>query len=201
MSENAGHGWPADDPGPVFVQQVLDVEMNGAKVKKFSEKLKEELLALLPPTAFFFVALHIVGLVRSLMVQGTGLAVASSGQIAMGSLILGKAVLLADLLPAINRFPDKPLAYNVAWKTTIYFVIATFIHYLERLVDYWKQAGGFAAANEKLLAGIVWPHFWGIQVVLLVLILNYCVLRELGRVIGADRMTAMFFGMARGTQA
>jgi len=185
----------------VVVQQVLDAEMNGAKVRKFSEKLKEELLALLPPTAFFFVALHIVGLVRSLMVQGTGLAVASSAQIAMGSLILGKAVLLADLFPAINRFPDKPLAYNVAWKTTIYFLIATFIHYLERLVDYWKQAGGFAAANEKLLADIVWPHFWGIQVVLLLLILNYCVLRELGRVIGADRMTAMFFGMARGTQA
>ena len=189
------------ETGTVFVQEVFDAEMNGAKVSKISEKLKEELLALLPPTAFFFVALHVVGLVRALMVQGTGLPIASSAQIAMGSLVLGKAVLLADLLPAINRFPEKPLAYNVAWKTTIYFLIATFIHYLERLVDYWKQAGGFAAANEKLLADIVWPHFWGIQVLLLVLILNYCVLRELGRVIGADRMTAMFFGTARGTQA
>ena len=189
------------ETGTVFVQEVFDAEMNGAKVSKISEKLKEELLALLPPTAFFFVALHVVGLVRALMVQGTGLPIASSAQIAMGSLILGKAVLLADLLPAINRFPEKPLAYNVAWKTTIYFLIATFIHYLERLVDYWKQAGGFAAANEKLLADIVWPHFWGIQVVLLVLILNYCVVRELGRALGADRMTRMFFGMGRGTQA
>jgi hypothetical protein len=195
------YGWAAEEPGLAFVQDVLDAEMNGAKVSKFSEKAKDELLALLPPTAFFFVALHIVGLVRALMVQGTGLPVATSAQIAMGSLILGKAVLLADLLPAINRFPDKPLAYNVAWKTTIYFLIATFIHYLERLVDYWKQAGGFAAANEKLLTDVVWPHFWGIQVVLLVLILNYCVVRELSRVIGSDRMTEMFFGTARGTKA
>jgi len=163
-------------------------------VSKFSEKVKEEFLALLPPTIFFFIALHIVALVRALMVHGTGLPVSSSGQIAVGALILGKAVLLADLMPAINRFPDKPLVYNVAWKTAIYFLMATFIHYLERLVDFWKEAGGFAAANEKLLATLVWPHFLGIQIVLLVLILNYCVLRELGRVLGTEKILALFFG-------
>jgi hypothetical protein len=163
-------------------------------VNKLLEKTKEELLALLPPTIYFFIALHIVALVRALMAQGTGLPISSSVQIAMGALILGKAVLLADLLPAINRFPDKPLAYNVAWKTTIYFVIATFIHYLERLIDYWKHSGGFAAANERLLAEIVWPHFWAIQIILVVLIFNYCVVRELSRTIGADRMMELFFG-------
>jgi len=166
----------------------------GTAVSKLSEKVKEEFLALLPPTIFFFIALHVVAIVRALMVHGTGLPVSSSGQIAVGALILGKAVLLADLMPAINRFPDKPLAYNVAWKSAIYFLMATFIHYLERLVDFWKQAGGFAAANEKLLATIVWPHFLGIQIVLLVLILNYCVLRELGRVLGTEKLLALFFG-------
>ena len=52
----------------------------------------------------------------------------------------------------------------------IYFLVALVIHYLERLVDFWKEAGGFVAGNEKLLAEIVWPHFWAIQIVLLVLI-------------------------------
>ncbi len=170
-------------------------------MSKLSEKLKEELLALLPPTLFFFVALHIVGLVRALLTQGTGLPVISSAQIAMGSLILGKAVLLADLLPAINRFPDRPLAYNVAWKTAIYFGIATFIHYLERLVDFWKETGSLAGANAKMLAQIVWPHFVGIQIVLLVLILNYCVVRELSRVVGSERMMSMFFGTSPGAIA
>lgn len=169
-------------------------------MSKFSEKAKEEFLALLPPTIFFFIALHIVALVRVLMTHGTGLPVSSSGQIAVGALILGKAVLLADLMPAINRFPNRPLAYNVAWKTAIYFVIATVIHYLERLVDFWKQAGGFAAANEKLLATIVWPHFLAIQIVLLVLILNYCVLRELGRVLGTGKLLTLFFGNTVGTR-
>jgi hypothetical protein len=163
-------------------------------MSKLSAKIGEEIVALIPPTVFFFVALHIVALVRALMVKGTGLPIASSAQIAVGALILGKAVLIADLLPIVNRYPDKPLAYNVAWKTAIYFLIALLLHYLERLVDFWRESGGFAAANHKLLAEIVWPHFWAIQIVLVVLILNYCVMHELIRVIGAGKVRTMFFG-------
>jgi hypothetical protein len=156
-------------------------------------KLKEELLAVLPPTLFFFVALHIVGLVRVLMTEGTGLPVTSSAQIALAALIIGKAVLLADLWPPINRFPEKPLIYNIVWKTIIYYMVASFIHYLERLYDFGKAAGGIVAGNEKLLSEIVWPHFWALQIILLVVILNYCVIRELGRVLGEKRMIRMFF--------
>ena len=163
-------------------------------MSKALEKIKEELLVLLPPTIFFFVALHIVAIVRLLMTRGTGLAPSSTAQIAVAALILGKAVLLADLWPAINRFPQKPLAYNIAWKTAIYFVVATFIHYLERLFDYARAAGGIVAGNEKLMSEMVWPHFWAIQIVLIVLILNYCVIRELSRVLGEERMMALFFG-------
>jgi hypothetical protein len=161
--------------------------------KKGIEKLKEEFLAVLPPTVFFFIALHIVGFVRVLMTEGTGLPVTSSAQIALAALILGKAVLLADLWPPINRFPERPLAYNIVWKTVIYYAFASFIHYLERLYDFAKESGGIVAGNEKLLSEIVWPHFWALQIILLVIILNYCVIRELGRVLGERRMLRMFF--------
>src|SRR5882724_7533961 len=135
-------------------------------MSKVFSKLKEEFLALLPPTIFFFVALHIVAFIRALMLKGTGISPLGSVSIAVAALILGKAVLLADMLPVINRFPDKPLIYNVTWKTLIYLVVSAFIHYLEHLIDFWRQAGNFVAANQKLLAEIVWPHFWAIQLVL-----------------------------------
>src|SRR6184192_3142071 len=118
---------------------------------KVSSKLKEELFKLLPPTIFFFVALHIVAFVRVLMLKKTGIPPSSSISIAVAALILGKAVLLADLLPLINRFPNRPLIYNVAWKTLIYLLMATLIHYLERLVDFWRQAGALVAGNKELL--------------------------------------------------
>src|SRR5881409_4290319 len=157
-------------------------------------KLKEEFFKLLPPTIFFFVALHIVAFVRALMLKGTGISPLFSMSIAVAALILGKAVLIADMLPMINRFPNKPLIYNVAWKTVIYLLLSAVIHYLERLIDFWRQTGGFVAGNQKLLSEIVWPHFWAIQIILFVLIALYCMMHELVRVIGREKVLRIFFG-------
>jgi hypothetical protein len=161
---------------------------------KLSTKLKEEFFALLPPTIFFFVALHIVAFVRVLMLEKTGIAPSSSISIAVAALILGKAVLIADMLPLINRFPNKPLIYNIAWKTVIYLLLSAVIHYLERLIDFWRETGGFVAGNQKLLSEIIWPHFFAIQIILFVLIAAYCMVHELVRVIGREKVLRIFFG-------
>ena len=126
---------------------------------KLSAKLKEEFFALLPPTIFFFIALHIVAFVHVLMLKGTGVSPLTSISIAVAALILGKAVLIADLLPLINRFPEHPLIYNVTWKTLIYLLVSMFIHYLEHLIDFSRQAGGLVAGNKKLLAKWCGPIF------------------------------------------
>jgi hypothetical protein len=157
-------------------------------------KLQEECKALLPPTLFFLVALHLVALIRVLILKGTGIALSTPLQVTVGALILGKAVLVADLLPFINRYPDKPLLYNVAWKTTIYVLVAMLVHYLEHLGDFWRAAGSLVAGNQQLLAEIVWPHFWAIQILLVVLILMYCTMHELVRVIGEEKVLEIFFG-------
>jgi hypothetical protein len=161
---------------------------------KLLEKLKEEFFAILPPTIFFFVMLHIVAFIRVLMAEGSHFEPLSTMSIAIAALILGKAVLVADMLPPINRYPNKPLAYNIAWKTVIYLLMATLIHYLERLIDFSRQAGGFVAGNEKLLAEMVWQHFWAAQIIVFLLILVYCTAHELVRVIGRDKMLRLFFG-------
>jgi hypothetical protein len=160
----------------------------------FVSKAKEEIAKIIPPTLFFFIMLHLVALERSLMLKGTGLPLLSSGAVTVAALVLGKAVLIADALPLVNRFPDKPLAYNVVWKTTIYVLVAMFVHYLENLYDFWKETGGLVAGNQKLLSEIIWPHFWATQLLLVVIIFMYCTMRELIRVIGRDKVREMFLG-------
>src|SRR6266496_4140521 len=154
---------------------------------KLSTKLKEEFFALLPPTIFFFVALHIVAFVRVLMLKGTGVSPLTSISVAVAALILGKAVLIADMLPMINRFPNKPLIYNVAWKTLIYLLVATLIHYgapCRFLAASWRPCG----RQRKIAGGNRVAHFWAIRIILLVLIVMYCTMHELVRVIGKEKV-------------
>jgi hypothetical protein len=56
-------------------------------MSKLSAKIRGELLEILPPTIFFFVALHLVAFIRVLMP-----GVAPTTSISVAALILGKAV-------------------------------------------------------------------------------------------------------------
>jgi len=170
-------------------------------MSSMTAKLKEEIEALIPPMIFFMVALHGVALVRTLMLTGTGIAMSTSVTVTLGALVLAKAVLLADMLPFINRYPHRPLAWNIGWKTLIYSLVASALHYLERLIDYWREAGGFVAANHKLLADMIWAHFIAIQILLVVLVLVYCTMSELVRMFGGARVRGVFFGPLPGVRA
>ncbi len=156
--------------------------------------LKGEFLELLPPTIFFLIAFNIILLTNSLMLKQYGIDGWALSKAAVGALIVGKAVLIADKLPLINRFPDKPLIYNVVWKTIVYVTAALLFRYIEHLVEFMWDNGGFVAANEHLWSEAVWPRFWATHIWLVVLFLAYCASRELVRVIGRERVLRIFFG-------
>lgn len=161
---------------------------------KFIHTLKHELHEMIAPTVYFFIILHLVEIIRVLLNEGSGMQLATTASIAIAALVLGKAVLIANALPFINRYPDRPLAWNVGWKTVLYLLVATLIHYLERLYDGWRTAGSLVKANEARFATINWPHFWAVEIMLAILILAYCATVELSRELGESRLRAMFFG-------
>ena len=64
-------------------------------MSKVAEKVKEEFLAMVPPTLYFFVILHVVALIRTLMLKGTGLTLDTTTSVTIAALVLGKSVLIA----------------------------------------------------------------------------------------------------------
>jgi hypothetical protein len=163
-------------------------------MSRLLERIMEEVREVIPPTVFFFFAFLIISVSRALLLRQYGVQVSVMAGVVLAALLVGKVVLLADMLPFVNRFPEKPLMYNVLWKTAIYTVAALLAHYLEHLVPIWWREGEFVAAQRHLAAEIVWPHFWVIQMWLVVLLFLYCSLRELIRAIGRERVVAMFLG-------
>jgi len=163
-------------------------------MRGFWHWLKHEFHEVLPPTIFFLIAFQIVVFNRRLMLREYGLPLVSITSATVAALLIAKVVLITDTFAVINRFPEKPLMYNVVWKTVIYAVAALLIHYLEHLVPLWWRSGDLEAANRQLVHEIVWPHFWGTQMWLIVLLFVYCALRELIRAIGREKVIDMFFG-------
>src|SRR5215470_117340 len=153
----------------------------GGHVSKVWRTITHEFFEVLPPTIFFLISFNIVLLDRALMARQYGLQLSSELGATVMALLVAKVVLIADKLPFINRFPEKPLVYNVVWKTAIYVAASMVVHYLEHLLPLWWRMGDFAAANEHLWGEIVWPHFWAVQLWLVVLIFIYCTARELVR--------------------
>lgn len=163
-------------------------------MSNFAAKLKHEIVEAIPPAIFFFLTFQVIAFTHALNQGETGVALSTFISATIAALVVAKVVLIVDLIPFVNRFPDKPLIYNVAWKTTIYIVAALIVRILEELIPLIGPAGGVGAAFGQLLDEVVWHHFWAIHILLLTLFAFYCSLREIGRIVGRQVLLQMFFG-------
>ncbi|HWY88091.1 MAG TPA: hypothetical protein VNX28_15270 [Gemmataceae bacterium] len=166
-------------------------------MSKFSHGVKRLVQELIPPTTFFFIAFQLLAFTRALMLKQYGIEVTTFLAASIGALVAAKVVLLTDLLPFINRFPGRPLIYNIVWKTAIYFSAAFVVRYLEEFIRFYSQYDGVMSANRHLLDEVIWTHFWAVQIWLMVLLLLYCTMHELVRALGKDKMRELFFGVSR----
>ena len=163
-------------------------------MNKFIRRLKQGILGVIPTAVFFFIAFQLLAFTRALVLQEYEVPIETFVAATVGALIVAKVVVIVDLLPFVNRFPDRPLIYNVIWKTAIYLIAAFFVRYIEYLIYFVRKYGDIAEANSHLLKEVIWPHFFLVQIWLFVILLMYCVLKELNSVLGRARLRSIFLG-------
>jgi hypothetical protein len=183
------------------VQGIIDAANNTSSwrsdMTNILQKIKHEFLKVLPPTIFFFFAFNIVYITSVLMLRGLGIEVKSLIAATVLALIVGKVILIVDHMPFVNKFPDKPLIYNIVWKTFIYVLAVLLVRYLERFIPFFNEAGGVMAAHRNLVQEMDWSRFLAIQIWFMVLLFFYSVIVELVRVLGKDHLIKMFFGQVK----
>jgi hypothetical protein len=155
-----------------------------------------EVRTVVPPTVFFIVTFNILAFTVALIARGDSGLAPTYAAATIAALICGKAVLIADKLPFFNRYPDKPLIWNAAWKAGLYVLVAMIFRFLERTVSAVISQYGFAAGVHEEIVAFSWPRFWAVQIWLLLLFLGYSAFRELAGELGPGRVQAMFFGAA-----
>ncbi len=147
-----------------------------------------------PADDFLLHRFTLILLTKRLVLSEYGISWSGFGSAAIGAYLVGKVVLIVDKLPFVNRFPGRRLILKATWKCCIYFLFAVLLQWLERIVPFLLKHGSFTEANRHFVTETVWPHFWLIQMWLVVLFFVYCAMRELVRAVGQDKVMRMFFG-------
>jgi hypothetical protein len=161
--------------------------------RRIATTLVHEFRHMLPPTLFFFVCFNLLVLTVALLSDRHQVSALSHVAATVGALLVGKAVIVAEMLPVFERHSSRPLIYPTLWKAFLYFAAAFALHLAERLIGI--AAGGYAAlgAAESQIRGIDWGHFAIVQLWLAILILVYVAFRETVRALGAGRTWRLFF--------
>ena len=133
--------------------------MTGRLVSGIAHEIRE----MLPPTIFFMVCFNL--LVLTLNTLSPEVRDISHASATVGALLIGKAALLAELLPFLHRYAKRPVIY----------------------------AGSVEAGLASDLVTFNWDHFWIVQMWLAILLLVYMGFQDLVRAVGSDKVARLFF--------
>src|SRR6516165_1663400 len=156
--------------------------------------LLHEFLEILPPTIFFFIGFNLIVLTTNLILADYGGQVASLMIATVSALVVAKAVLVANALPAIRRYDRAPLIRPILFKTVFYWAAVFIVRLLEHWIEYLRSGdyvfGGFLKHETATFS---WGHFIAVQLWIFVLFLIYVTASEFNRLFGHGELSRILF--------
>jgi hypothetical protein len=153
----------------------------------------KELEEVLPPVVFFAVGFNLVEFTTQLVPDDYLPRFANYMVATAAALVVGKAVLLANLLPFLRRFDTAPLIQPALFKAGIYFAVVFLVRHLEQIVEYLFRGGTITGLTEYATAHFTWHRFVAIQIWVLVLFLIYTFITELNALFGDGELGRILF--------
>lgn len=148
-----------------------------------------EFRELLPPTIFFIVGFNLIVLTTNLILANYGARFASFMIATVSALIVAKALLIANAMPAIRHYDRAPLIRPILFKTIFYWAAVFVVRLLEHWIRYRFSGeyvfGGFV---PHAVAAFSWDRFMAIQLWILVLFLVYVTVSEFNHLFGEGEL-------------
>jgi hypothetical protein len=168
--------------------------MSGSRILTF---IIREFKEIIPPTVFFAVSFNIIVLTTQLVLDDYRLQFLNFMVATTAALVVGKAVLVADALPFLNRFNGAPLIVPILFKTAVYFSVVFLVRFLEKIVEYWIGEGTLAGLGTHLRETFSWHRFAAIQIWIFVLFLIYVTATEVSALFRDGELAELFFKRRR----
>jgi hypothetical protein len=147
----------------------------------------------LPPTIFFFIGFNLILWTKRMILEEHGIDFRGFFTATVAALLVGKAVLLTDNLPFMNRFDGAPMIRPILFKSAIYWLCVLIVRLAEALLRFLAAGGVIVDFPDFLVEHFSWSRFLSIQIWLMVLFLIYVIIHELNMLFGDGELYRLFF--------
>ena len=156
------------------------------------ERAREEFRLFWIITLYLWVFLASFTIYRRLIIAETGAAYLHYGIALIEALVIAKVILIGKMFGFSRRFEDKPLIVPVLYKTILFGILVLLFGVVEHLIEGWFHKQGFLGGLREI--GDIGAYEIGARVLTLVVaFVPFFAFAELGRVLGAQKLGAMFF--------
>lgn len=163
-------------------------------MRRFLAWAKEEIILATPGIIFFAITFNLINLTEKLMFKPIGYGYVSFTTATIGALVVGKLIIIANSLPFINAFPNKPLIYNIVWKFFIYGSLTLLFRVLEKGWHLAFHYDNMTIVLQLLKVTLSSPSFWAVQIWVLMLFAIYIVFSEYIRCLGKKKVLQLLLG-------
>lgn len=148
---------------------------------------------LLPPTLYFVVAFNLISLTTDLLVRNYWFHMTSFLLATATALVVAKVVLVVDRVRLIDKFRGAPLILPILYKSVFYSLVVLVVRFVEKIVDFAWQAGGFGSVFESMLGQFTWHRFVAVHVWIFICFLVYVFGTELNALVGDGQLVRLLF--------
>ena len=166
-------------------------------MRKIGAVVAKEIREALPAAIFFLWLFHMLALTKAVSVGDYSFTALRATVATVGALIVAKAILVVEAMP-MSRIFSRKLWLHIFWRTLLFNVVVLMFRFVEELIPLLRKHEEFFAATAHLYRETVWPQFWVLQLWMFCALFLYCIVSEIVRLVGADKVKAMLFQSARG---
>jgi hypothetical protein len=170
----------------------MTVMADSAHPGSFKQRALAELKTYWVITLYLWLFLGCFVVYRWLVMAESGVTTLHFGFALIEAMIIAKVMLIGGAFAFTRRFEDGPLALAVAYKSVLFSLLVMLFNVAEHLVVGWfHHQGLFGGLREIADVGI---YEIGARTLMLTMaFVPFFAFREVGRVLGMQRLAAMFF--------
>ncbi|MGP8232287.1 MAG: hypothetical protein ACLQL2_06420 [Methylovirgula sp.] len=153
---------------------------------------KQETKRLIAIVLYLWVTFGLYVLSETIVLGARHINFASHGFAIINAVVLAKVLLIAEDFNFADGFKDKPLVYPILYKAFAFAVLFVAAHVIESELLGLRHGKGAIASFPPIGGGTV-KGFLCVVALMFVALIPFFAFREIGRVIGEDKLWDMIF--------